>query len=248
MIFLVMPCLYFTAVALPKLAIIDLYLQVFRCRKTIYVCYGIAAVIVLTAIVNTFVTIFQCTPINDLWAPVDKGHGHCMNVNVLFQWASFPNILADVAMLVLPMPTVWRLQTGWRVRLGVCVTFLTGSIGLAASIARFAAFTHSTAGDPLWDAVPAAIWAIAEPGILLIAACLVTLKPLFQYVMHQSSISSFFAKTKQTSPSWPKSNASSRTLESMESGGSKGSVVRLEQLSAQKAQLYAQAAYSGNFV
>lgn len=51
--------------------------------------------------------------------------------------------------------------------------------GLISSILRFVTFSNNNSFiDATWNAVELIIWTIAEPGIYLIAACLITLRPL----------------------------------------------------------------------
>jgi hypothetical protein len=54
--------------------------------------------------------------------------------------------------------------------------------------------------------VPALIWTIAEPGIYLIAACLITLKPLLNYLIHESAIAPLFSKSSSQTGSLPLSS------------------------------------------
>lgn len=125
-LFYALPCLYSVAVAMPKLAILNLYLHVFREPWARRSCYGVIAITVLTALVNFITTIFQCTPIGEPWH--SSTGGWCMNLGVKFQWASFPNIFTDIAMLLIPIPTILKLQVPTRIKIGVYVTFLTGSM------------------------------------------------------------------------------------------------------------------------
>ncbi|KAF2731230.1 hypothetical protein EJ04DRAFT_499111 [Polyplosphaeria fusca] len=206
----VLPCLYCIAITLPKLAVLELYLGVFRERLAIWSCYAVAVITILTAIVNFFTTIFQCNPMDQMWNPVPDGG--CMDVRALFRWGGFPNILTNVVMLLIPLSTVRHLQLDKKVKVGLIATFLTGLIGLAASITRFASLTHSTASDPLWHAVPAVIWTITEPAIYLIVACLVTFKPFLTRAKSRAQSPPpvpVEESTETTAPAWPPENSTS---------------------------------------
>jgi hypothetical protein len=125
-IFFVLPCLYCIAVSMPKLAILSLYLHVFRDKWARWTCYGIGTVTVLTAIINICTTIPQCKPMDHLWNPSPTGW--CMDLGAHFQWGSFPNLFTDVAMLLIPVPTIMKLQVPLRIKIGVFATFLTGGM------------------------------------------------------------------------------------------------------------------------
>lgn len=69
--------------------------------------------------------------------------------------------------------------------------------GLIASVLRFLAFDKTSSfTDPTYNAVELIIWTVAEPGIYLIAACLITYRPLLD--KFGSKI-----KTQTKTESWP---------------------------------------------
>ncbi|KAF2186602.1 hypothetical protein K469DRAFT_449835, partial [Zopfia rhizophila CBS 207.26] len=175
-LYLAIPVLYVPAVTFPKLAILDMYLHIFVERWAKWTSYATGLVIILSCLVNIPVVIAQCIPIAYLWDKTIKG-GKCHNIEAHFLYSSLPNIVTDVVMLVLPIPMILKLHTSRKVRVGIAATFLTGSIGLITSIIRFVAFTISYA-DPIRVSVALTIWTIAEPGIYVVAACLISLRPL----------------------------------------------------------------------
>ena len=121
------PVVYSVAVAFPKLAILAIYLKVFVDKFSRLCCYGTAAIIVLTAVVNIPTTIWQCSPVEYLWDKSDP-KGWCFDLVLHFRYGSLPNIVTDVIMLILPMPVIWKLHTSRRVKIGLAATFLTGSV------------------------------------------------------------------------------------------------------------------------
>ncbi|KAL3261216.1 hypothetical protein ABHI18_003953 [Aspergillus niger] len=69
------------------------------------------------------------------------------------------------------MPVVWRLHASTRLKLGIFVTFLLGSLGLVSSIIRFWEFYVTDAeGDRTWAAATLVIWAVIEGGGLSLLA------------------------------------------------------------------------------
>jgi hypothetical protein len=46
----------------------------------------------------------------------------------MFRYGSIPNIVTDVVMLILPMPLIWGLHVSTKVKIGLLVTFLLGSM------------------------------------------------------------------------------------------------------------------------
>ena len=72
-----------------------------------------------------FVVSFWCKPLAYSWDKTVAG-GTCIDQLAYFRYNTIPNILIDGAMLVLPLPSVWKLQTSTTQKLGLTVIFLTG--------------------------------------------------------------------------------------------------------------------------
>ncbi|PQE11802.1 integral membrane protein [Rutstroemia sp. NJR-2017a WRK4] len=181
------PIIYLWAVTIPKLAILAMYLRLFT--------YGfyrttsiIIAVILITATIINFVSFFMCH-IESYLPEKSEPHGqYPVDCRKLFVWGSMPNIITDVMMLVLPQPVIWKLHTSRKVKLGLSLTFLTGSVGLITSILRFAEFArnHSLV-DETWTTVLPICYTIIEPSLYLVAACLPSLRPIFTKVKESLS-------------------------------------------------------------
>ncbi|CAD6594186.1 MAG: hypothetical protein ASARMPREDX12_008376 [Alectoria sarmentosa] len=173
------PVLYIVSTTLPKLVILTVYLRIFVHKWSRISCYVIGAVLVASCILNMILSIWQCSPPDYVWNKTIP-NGFCRdNVQVHFRWGTFANIVTDVAMLILPLPVIWGLQIPPRVKIGLTVTFIIGSIGLTTSIVRFAEFLGTAAfDDGTWASVKLALWACVEPGVYLFAACLLACRPL----------------------------------------------------------------------
>ncbi|TVY80878.1 hypothetical protein LSUE1_G005420 [Lachnellula suecica] len=168
---------YFFLVAFPKLAILALYLRLFTIQPYQRIIYGTAAVVALTAIVCPIVSMNMCRPFEHNWNK--NMAGHCLDEVAFDRWGSFPNIVTDIVIMVVPMPIVWRLQASTRMKIGLTILFLTGSLGLATSIVRFISFFRGDViRDGTWSSVDLMIWTVVEPAVYLIAACLPTYRPL----------------------------------------------------------------------
>jgi hypothetical protein len=119
--------LYLLSVALPKLCILTFYLRVFVNKGTRILVYVLAGVIISTFVAGGLTGTLGCQPLAFFWDPTIEG-GHCININAFFRWISLPNILTDMAMLIMPLPTVWKLHLSMNRKIGLTVTFLTGSV------------------------------------------------------------------------------------------------------------------------
>jgi len=200
---------YILSVTIPKLAILALYMRVFTTKPYQYAVYGIASVMFLNVVVDYILTLVTCKPIAFNWDITIVG-GSCGDRMAAYRWISIPNILTDLFMLVLPLPVVWKLQTGNTQKIGLTATFLTGSIGLITSILRFVTFfTVDLFADPTFNVVQTMTWTCAEPGVYFIAACLPSLRPLARMVFEKVNITQALTRAGLMTANTKKSNASS---------------------------------------
>ncbi|PYH47015.1 uncharacterized protein BP01DRAFT_412158 [Aspergillus saccharolyticus JOP 1030-1] len=169
------------AIASPKLAILNFYLRFFRLRTERILTYGLMLFVGSTYVAVAFAHTFACWPVAYQMHPFPSTKDHCFNLQAFYRWMSFPNILSDVAMLVLPLPMVSRLQMSRYQKIGLGIIFATGGIGLVTSCCRFA-ISYNNVGqvDNTWMAVPLNMWTEIEPGVYFLAACMPSFPPLLR--------------------------------------------------------------------
>ncbi|EAW07822.1 uncharacterized protein ACLA_025390 [Aspergillus clavatus NRRL 1] len=174
--------IYIFAVILPKLAVLSLYISIFsRHRLSRLTCYITGALMIGNCIGCAAAGFAVCTPLRKLWEP--SVQGHCLNINAWFRYSRIVNIASDVVMLVLPIPHVVRLQSTIRLKVGLLITFLLGSVGLIAGlIALFAVSTTNAVSDNTWSAALLLIWTMVELGMYLVASCLISYQPLAKLI------------------------------------------------------------------
>lgn len=76
-------------------------------------------------LVDTIFEIVLCIPREKIWNPLMTG-GHCFNSNAAFQATGIFNVLSDFAILILPIPSVWRLKVPMRKKIGIMAIFSAG--------------------------------------------------------------------------------------------------------------------------
>lgn len=193
--------LYFGSVNVPKIAILALYHRLFpntRIRVVIWIVLGTLICLTITTVITGLAS---CRPFSANWNPSLPGSS-CIDKEAFFRYGSIPNILTDIVMLILPMRVVWNLHTSTRLKIGLVVTFATGSLyalyiyqdsrrtrltlntsGLITSIVRFTTFFRKNSFvDGTWAAVDLIMWTQLETGVYLISACIMTYRPLLERV------------------------------------------------------------------
>lgn len=120
--------LYILAVTFSKLAIVDLYLNIFTDKRSRYITYAIGFILIASAVSNFIAVMAQCRPFASAVLYNPKADGWCHDIHAHFTWASLPNIITDFIMMILPIPLVWKLQQPWQVKAGIGLSFLMGSV------------------------------------------------------------------------------------------------------------------------
>ncbi|KAL9054066.1 MAG: hypothetical protein Q9162_004395 [Coniocarpon cinnabarinum] len=207
---------YPVASVLPKLSLCVLYLRIFSIDLwSRRITQGTIVFLILNAIAWLVPTIRVCYPISVFW-DLKRSHDCCLNYNLFGTWISFPNIVTDLVMLLLPMPVLYRMHMATPKKLGLLVTFLAGSVGIVGACLRLAFYVHrtyvqrpgadqstrkfmsstnchrlTTAGSIAYEVITTYL----ECGMYLIAACLPSLRPLI--VRCHSMLSSSFGSILQ---------------------------------------------------
>ncbi|KAK3945719.1 putative integral membrane protein [Diplogelasinospora grovesii] len=171
--------LYGLLIPLEKSSILLLYLRLFAIHRWFRITtYVLLAYIWMWGISESLVAIFQCHPVAYQWDKTIQG-GTCIDQLSYYRWVSLPNVIHDIAMLILPMTVTWKLQTGIRQKIALSSVFLIGSIGCVASFIRMDIFFQLNAfSDNTWASIQLMAWTLAEPGVILICACMPSLWPM----------------------------------------------------------------------
>jgi hypothetical protein len=100
---------YTTAITFTKCSIIASYIRFFPHEHLRRISLGTGAVIVIFWICSIFAICFACIPIQALW-DFSFTNPKCFPlVNFFYASASF-NIVTDILVCVLPLPTLWNLR------------------------------------------------------------------------------------------------------------------------------------------
>ncbi|KAI9847443.1 MAG: hypothetical protein M1838_000862 [Thelocarpon superellum] len=206
-----------------KMAILLLYRRLFSVNKRfMIVAYTVMFFISSYTLAGLFVIIFECSPYWKVWDP--QVPGSCLNTEASATTFAVFNVLTDVAVLLMPMPVVMKLQLERRIRWGLFFVFLTGALVVVVSISRLVAtvVTYSnpdlTWGIVTWDiasyAPPTLLFAaipdpsstsLFEGNVGIIVGCLPVVLPLVQRLvpclMTRSQRSSMRRTTAKTDPS-----------------------------------------------
>jgi hypothetical protein len=220
--------LQLTCTVLVKIAILLFYLKVFPNQTFKTICKVMIGLCIAFWISFFFALTFQCTPVSYAWLRWDGEHeGTCINVYVGGFAHAALNMVFDIAILIMPLPLIYRLQRhySWRQKSHIFVMFSFGLIVTIVCILRLnTLITFGNSLNPTYDYTAAAIWSVVEAHVAIICACLPAAKKfLVKFVPSWIGVTTKDSKHSRTaSGGMPKDNwtaASSKRDSNRKSAG-----------------------------
>ncbi|KAH7066512.1 hypothetical protein FB567DRAFT_634945 [Paraphoma chrysanthemicola] len=166
-----------------KFSILAFYWRIFSVAMRLPI-YFVCGFITMWFIASILVAAFQCVPVASLWEPSLRASAKCVELAPFFFGTSIPNILADVFLLVLPMPYVWRLKITLAQKFVVLGFFLLGGFVLIASIIRLRLLLLLDIQGfyANWAVENAVFWSLVENCMGVICVCLPSLRPVIKLI------------------------------------------------------------------
>ncbi|KAI1853311.1 hypothetical protein JX265_000190 [Neoarthrinium moseri] len=187
---------YTLSLVLVKCSILAFYWRIFSAEpKTRLFIYIMAGMVLSWGIAVILVTIFQCLPVNAFWMrydlvnPMQASEYTCgVGVKEFFIGNAIPNILTDFLMILVPLPSIYRLYLPRSQKYAIMGIFVVGLFVTAVSIVRlqYVLALDLTAIDATWNWSDEMMWTGVETNVATICACLPNLKPLFNLIMFGS--------------------------------------------------------------
>lgn len=117
--------------ACAKISIILFLRRLLGVTKTLRVTFDIMAVLVVCwAAVPFFYTIFFCNPVAYYWDKTIEG-GSCVDNDKYMLESIIVGVLAlvsDIIILIIPMPSIWRLQIKTKQKIAVTSILCVGGM------------------------------------------------------------------------------------------------------------------------
>lgn len=214
------------ATALPKLSILFMYRKIFNIHVAVRRITDVMIAFLVVNCIAWFVpTAAVCRPITDYWSV--NPDRNCIDTTVFGTWISFPHIITDLVILILPLPVLWNTQLKLAKKIGLIITFIAGSTGLIGGVIRFAYYVHSTyvlrkgLDESTQSIATKGIMTTMECGMYLIAACLPSLRVLIRELHGSitSGLSSFRRRRSSADKGSGDSNSDGSPLNSVEKRG-----------------------------
>ncbi|KYG13596.1 hypothetical protein FVEG_17638 [Fusarium verticillioides 7600] len=158
-----------------KLTFLIHYYRIMSVSNMRWLYLGALGFIILWGTYQGIGVFFFCTPIQSFW---DAGvKGRCLLAQpTIWLISGIVHIVTDFAIIVMPLPIVWKLQLPRSQKIYLTGIFGLGTLTLAIGILRVQWLDPVT--DMTWWNVTAASWSMAEIVSGITCACLPTFKPL----------------------------------------------------------------------
>lgn len=135
-----------------KMSILVLYRRLFLVQQSWFkiALWVNMAYAVGLGISGMFVFIFQCMPVDFYWTRtvqyygVTPPEGTCIPLIAHLATPQFLNTASDIAILILPLPIIWRLEIQNARKVAVSSVFLLGCFTVGCGIARIAVIFNVT--------------------------------------------------------------------------------------------------------
>jgi hypothetical protein len=121
---LVAEILYVYNLVWTKISFLLMYYRIFHFPYFKFWAYLIGAFVIAWVITITFIFIFICVPVQKLWYPDIPGR--CVNQVGTWIANAASTILTDLAILILPIPQIWKLQLKKFEKTALTFTFCLG--------------------------------------------------------------------------------------------------------------------------
>ncbi|KAM0454389.1 hypothetical protein ACHAPV_008469 [Trichoderma viride] len=194
---LVAEILYAWNLGWTKLSLLLMYYRIFHVPYFKKMAWAVGGFVMAWVVCITFLFIFICVPVQKLWYP--DLPGHCINQVGTWIANASSTIFTDLAILILPIPQIWKLQLRTAEKIGLTFAFGLGFFVVFASAYRTSVLFTYTNSDPTYTLAPTVGWTVIEVSAGIISACLPTLLPVIRLFLKTIGIErNFFSSQRGT--------------------------------------------------
>ncbi|KAF4967676.1 hypothetical protein FSARC_4811 [Fusarium sarcochroum] len=170
---------YMMALFWSKMTFLLQYYRIMEVSNMRWVCLGAIIAVAMWGASQAIMVFLQCIPLQAVWDPRIKGR--CIaNVTKWWYINGIVNIVSDFAIMLLPIPLIWKLNMPRSQKIILSGIFGLGFFTIAVSILRLQWLTPRK--DVTWWNITAASWSLAEIFSAIACSCLPTFKPLLAMI------------------------------------------------------------------
>ncbi|CAD6591805.1 MAG: hypothetical protein ASARMPREDX12_005417 [Alectoria sarmentosa] len=165
---------YIPSLCFAKVAVLSLIQTITPHRNDRRWAIGLAILIFVWALTSELVTTFSCK----IPTPWDYTHGKCLDRYSWWSYFEITNIITDVALILLPLAIIWKIQTSWARKAGIFSFFALRTTVTIASMTKLVFLTRTRdSQDPTIDSWPVTICTQTIECLSILSTCVLYLKP-----------------------------------------------------------------------
>ncbi|KAL4933241.1 putative integral membrane protein [Aspergillus undulatus] len=169
--------LWVLSLSCTKISILFLYLRIFPVRWLVWSSWATITVIAAWAIATILAGCLVCRPFAFNWDKTIPG-GKCGNQVTSFTVTGVINLVTDVVVLVLPMPSLSKLQMATYKKVTLIAVFGLGVVTCVISALRISVLSTMDFNDITYTIPRANIFSGIEPCLAVILASVPMMRPL----------------------------------------------------------------------
>ncbi|CAG8148767.1 unnamed protein product [Penicillium olsonii] len=173
------------------------------------------AVCGVAQIIYTFIICLACQPIARQWDISVKGS--CIDTVSFYYAIAGTNLAFDIAIFVLPLPVLWKLQLRQKEKIVLTGLFALGFFVTIIQIARIFQVKNL---EVITDSEKLIIWSLVELSLGAIITCIPTFGPLFKSFARNVSSN----RRNGTGPSYPLDSITEGVSRSKRSGAESSAI------------------------
>ncbi|KAM5341514.1 hypothetical protein ACJ41O_014545 [Fusarium nematophilum] len=157
---------------------------IFTSRPFRITTISLGVFVALSGAATLITTGLQCLPASYGWTSWDgETVGHCNDLNSQTYAFGAINMACDLAILIMPLPELYKLQVKGRQKIQLFIMFSLGIIVTVFSVIRLPFLvTLGKTSNPTWDYVEVTIWSIWETELGMVCASLPAIRHLFKHL------------------------------------------------------------------
>lgn len=175
---LALQILYAVGLGLIKCSICLMLIRVFFVKRFRLAGYSVMAFCTAWTLMTILLAFLLCRPLDYNWNLLPTA-GHCGDQRSAYAAVGIIDIFSDVAILILPLPMVWKLQAAKATRLALTALLCLCVFTIAMSIARVVTIFDTEFKDFTFNTYNFC-WPILEYGVAILVCCGPLLRPLFE--------------------------------------------------------------------
>ncbi|KAK1762011.1 hypothetical protein QBC33DRAFT_552908 [Phialemonium atrogriseum] len=175
--------LYGLSMCTSKWSILWMLKRIFAVRSFQIVTWAIIIVQAAWMIMTVLIGLLICRPVQKNWDPTVEGT--CGNQIAGYTAVSVYNVIVDVAMCILPIPMIYKLQVKKPYKVALFGIFSIGIVTLVFSILRLLSLRSIDFDNFSYSVTGVIIWTYAETGVVILVACSPLLRPIFDKIFRR---------------------------------------------------------------